>query len=231
MEIPWFPAITQEEIQKLATLPAQFAWMACHFNPEGNGIMDLPETLPPGCILILNDQIPYHGQSGEVIGQQLTECAQRWSLHGVLLDFERPVSEELRETVRMLVSTLPCPVACGKNLEIEGLVSVIQMPPLSEKPKEYFESKKGVWLELRKQAEGYRIERDGSKSYSTEEPQGEKLKRLQDTALCVHYHFTVNTENADFVLWRDHKDREKIIEQAKEAGIDTVIGLYQEFRE
>lgn len=231
MEIPWFPAITQEEIRQMSTLPAQFAWMACHFDPNGNGIIDLPETLPPGCILILNDQIPYNGHSGEIIAQKLKECAQKWRLNGILLDFERPIPEEQKETARMLVNTLPCPVVCGQDTEIEGLISLIQMPPLLENPKKYFQRKKGAWLELQKQAVNFCIEKDGCKSDSVEVPQMEIIKGLQDNELYVHYHFTVNTENADLLLWRDRQDREKIMELAKEAGIDTIIGLYQEFRD
>lgn len=214
----------------MSTLPAQFAWMACHFDPNGNGIIDLPETLPPGCILILNDKTPYNGHNAERITQQLAECAQRYSIHGLLLDFERPISEALKETVRRLVYALPCPVACMKNLKIEGLVSVIQMPPILGTPEEYFHTKKGAWLELRKQAEKYQIEMDGCKSDSIREPQDELTEGQQETALCVHYHFTVNAENANLTLWRNRQDREIIMELAKQAGIDTIIGLYQEFR-
>lgn len=229
MEIPWFPAITQEEIQTLSTLPPHYAWMSCHFDPIGNGISNLPKSLPPDSILILNDQIPYNEHNTEIMIQQLEECIQNWQLHGVLLDLERPVSEELKEIISIMVSSLPCPIACGKNLEIEKLLSVVEMPPLLENPREYFQRKKGAWLELRKQKETYSIDKNGCRLQSGEELYGEISEGLKDTALCVNYRFTVNSENAGLGIWRDRHDRKKIIKYAIESGIDTIIGLYQEF--
>lgn len=228
MEIHWYPAMTPEEIAQRQTRPEHYAWMAAHFDPRGNGLTDLPEKMPADGILILNDKIPYTGHSSEKICRTMMDCLNRWKLQGILLDFERPVSEQLREVVKNLVTSLPCPTVCGQALDIPGLVPLISMPELTQPSEEYFTGHKGAWLEVRKQAAIYRVDQDGCSIVQTSEPTKNTPEVMFDSALCAHYQAAPGPDSVEFILWRDREDRKKIMEIGQAAGIEIMVGLYQE---
>lgn len=228
MEIHWYPAMTPEEIAQTQILPEHYAWMAAHFDAKGDGLTDLPEKLSEDAILILNDEIPYAGHSSEKICQTIMDCLNRWKLHGILLDFERPVSAQLRETVKNLVASLPCPVACGQKLDIPELALLIPMPELLEQPEVCFRNQKGAWLEVRKQAAIYRVDQDGCSIVQAAEQTTNAPEALFDSALCAHYQTASKADSVEFILWRDREDRKKIMEIAKATGIKIMVGLYQE---
>ena len=73
MLLPLNLAMTQSEIADAASLPAQIAWMACHFSPSGQGLMNLPAALPEGAILILDDSIPCRGHSVDIVLETLAD--------------------------------------------------------------------------------------------------------------------------------------------------------------
>ena len=81
-------AMTPEEMASVRPLPAGAAWMSCHFAPEG--LRDLPETLPEGSLLILDDSIPLTDQDPQKILDQLTTAIGRLRCQALLLDFQKP---------------------------------------------------------------------------------------------------------------------------------------------
>lgn len=224
MEIRWYPAMTAEEIAQMQIPPEHYAWMAAHFDPKGTGLMDLPETMPENGLLILNDEIPYSGQDGERICTALKVFSENQKIYGILLDFQRPVQAALKEIIKQIVASVPCPVAAAESYGIRGIIPFIPMPELTQPPEEYFRSRKGSWLEVYKQAKTYRINCTGCDAVN-----GKPSSRgLSDSALCVHYDTVVNADYADFTLWRDTEDHRRVLEIAQAAGIDTAVGLYQE---
>ena len=73
MAIPLYLAMTAREFRICKTVPANMAWMACHFSPYGTGLSNLPTSLPPGSMIILNDRTPICGHDPELIAAQLKE--------------------------------------------------------------------------------------------------------------------------------------------------------------
>ena len=111
MAIHTYLAMTAAEFAATENLPEHVAWMACHFSPYGTGLSNLPHSLPPGSLLILNDRIPIYGHDPNRIGQQLLESAEIIHCSGLLLDFQRADVEESLRLAAHLISALPCPVA------------------------------------------------------------------------------------------------------------------------
>ena len=89
MAIAPFLAMTAAEMHSCASLPEKVAWMACHFSPYGLGLSNLPKTLPPGSLLMMDDITPPQGHDPDLIAAQLEECVQKFQCSGVLLDFQR----------------------------------------------------------------------------------------------------------------------------------------------
>lgn len=96
MSIPLYLAMTAAEFSNCARLPAFPAWMAVHFSPSGPGLSNCPASLPPGSLLILDDQLPWNGHREAEIFPRIAELLERNRACGLLLDFERaPMGQTL----------------------------------------------------------------------------------------------------------------------------------------
>ena len=111
MALRTFLAMTAAEMQRKAVLPEAVGWMACHFSPYGNGLSNLPGSLPTDSLLILNDRIPIHRHDPETVRQQLEDCIERNHCQGLLLDFQQENCPETANLVRYLSEKIRCPVA------------------------------------------------------------------------------------------------------------------------
>jgi hypothetical protein len=89
MVLPRYLAQTREEFAVCPSLPEHPAWMACHFSPYGTGLSNLPEALPKGSLLILNDRTPVFGHDPLQVAAQLEESVVRLECSGILLDFSQ----------------------------------------------------------------------------------------------------------------------------------------------
>ena len=94
MVLPLNLAMTPSEIAAASSLPERISWMSCHFSVSTMGIMNIPEALPDGAMLILNDRENCAGHSADLVAQQLLDTVQRFHCESVLLDFQRPRNEE-----------------------------------------------------------------------------------------------------------------------------------------
>ena len=64
---------------------------------SGPGLSNRPHTLPPGSLILLDDQIPWSsGHSLEAVCQEAVDTLLRTGAAGLLLDLERPPTEETR---------------------------------------------------------------------------------------------------------------------------------------
>ena len=84
--------MTDTEMQHLPTLPPRIARMGCTFDPEGPGLLDLPESFPQGGMLIVDDRHPIGGHDPVLVTDTLAEAADRLGIDCILLDFERPAT-------------------------------------------------------------------------------------------------------------------------------------------
>ena len=224
-------AMTAAEFTYTVPLPAKAAWMACHFSPYGQGLSNLPAALPEGSILILNDRIPVCNHDPEQIFRQLQQALNQFHCSSILLDFEQPNMEALGELAAYLTASLPCPVAVSDNYaaSIDCPVFLCACPhhtPLSEHIAPW--AGRELWLDLARDAESIVLTKQGASILPL--PLGElPEKGHHDRNLHCHYKTQTGEDFARFTLWRTGEDLNALADEARELGISTMVGLYQEW--
>lgn len=226
-------AMTAAEFAAAAQLPPKAAWMACHFSPYGTGLTNLPSTLPPGSLLILNDRIPICGHDPQRIAQQLRQAAETLRCAGVLLDFQCPEQTALAALAAHLTSVLPCPVAVSDGYAKELDCPVFLSPCPHHTPlQEHIEAwqSRELWLDLAADAETITLTKEGAVILPL--PLGEMPgEGHRDEGLHCHYRTETGEDFARFTLWRTREDLDSLAKEAEELGIRTLVGLYQELRQ
>ena len=77
-------AMTAAEISYASKLPANPAYMACHFSAYGTGLSNMPTQLPKDSLLILNDRVPVCGHDHDLIPEQLRQLVQSLKCNALL---------------------------------------------------------------------------------------------------------------------------------------------------
>ena len=85
MVLPLNLAMTPSEIEKASDLPPRIAWMSCHFCPFTEGITGIPESLPEGAMLIVDDRQSCAAHSPDLVVQQLRNAVARLRCESILL--------------------------------------------------------------------------------------------------------------------------------------------------
>ena len=224
-------AMTAAEMRNISDFPPRIAWMACHFSPYGLGLSNLPQRLPPGSLLILDDCTPPCRHDPGLVTEQLTLCAEKLECCGILLDFQRPGQEETRVLANHLVSALPCPVAVSEcyGKELDCPVFLPPVPP-SKSLEAYIHPWKNreVWLELGTEGEILTLIDQGCNVTPLSYPDWERIGLEEETLHC-HYTIETNEKAARFTLWRTWEDTKKLLQTAENLGIHTAVGLYQQW--
>ena len=231
MAIPAFLAMTAAEIRGSFLLPPKIGWMACHFSPYSVGLSNLPRSLPPGSLLILNDITPIHGHDPEVVADQVRDCVTAFGCSGVLLDFQRKAVEETAAMAAHLTEVLPCPVALSEVYAAPLACPVFLSPLPHHIPLEdWLAPWKGreVWLEIGMDAEEILLTESGAAIRPL--PHFKAESGFQDEALHCHYRIDRQEDSVQFTLWRTREDVDALLEEAEVLGITTSVGLYQQFR-
>lgn len=230
MAIGLFLAMTAAEISANADLPPKLCWMACHFSPYCTGLSNLPRSLPPGSVLILNDITPIHGHDPKRIAAQLKDRVEALACSGVLLDFQRPGCEETAALAEHLVGALPCPVGVSE-LYAQGLNCPVFLPPipLDVSPKAYLAPWKGreIWLESALEGQIITLTPEGGKSSPLTRDETPDLPFRDETLFC-HYGIRTLDDCVEFTLMRTKEDLDKLLEAAGTLGVTRTVGLWQE---
>lgn len=232
MEKVEFLAQTSAEFAFSEKKPEKIAWMACHFSPYGMGLSNLPQTLPEGSMLILNDRIPICSHDPGLIAAQLSDAVSDFSCCAVLLDFQRPGSDRTRQVVQSIIEAHPCPVGVSHLYAEEFDCPVFLPPPDLDKPlRDHLAPWDGreIWLEAALDMARFTVTEKGCTSlplpYSP--PDGDFFK---DEALCCSYRCDIHPDAAVFTLWRTPEDLADLLTQAQALGIPRTIGLYQQLK-
>ena len=230
MAIPWFLAMTGAEFTAAETLPEHVAWMACHFSPYGNGLTNLPASLPPDSLLILNDRIPICGHDPDRIAAQLRHAVDTLRCCGILLDFQHAHVEETARLCAALTAALPCPVAVSDCYAAPLDCPVFLSPCSHHVPLDQhilpWQGRK-LWLDLASNFESILLTKD--RSQITSLPFGELPESGHaDSLLHCHYSIETSTDSVLFTLWRTWQDMAAIAETAEALGVETLVGLYSE---
>lgn len=227
MALPLYLAQTPAEMAG-NPLSENMVYMACHFSPGGKGLSNLPEKLPPGSILILDDSIPMDGHDPQQILGQLRELVSRYICDSLLLDFQRDNIPGQQELARVLCEGLPCPVGVSAVYarELNCPVFLAPVPPdklLSEHLSSW--SGREIWLEAALDGLSLTLTEAGCAAemlwnYPEDGRLDEKL----------HCHYTIETaaDSAIFRLWRTGPDLASLLSEAESLDVTRAIGLWQE---
>ena len=223
-------ALTAGELQGNA-FEGKLAYMACHFSLYTTGLSNIPQALPPGSMLILNDQIPISGHDPHRIAAQLRQAIEGFSCDSLLLDFQRPGSEETAQLCRLLATQMNCPIGISHHYarDLESAV-FLPPPPLDMPLPEYIVPWSGrrLWLEAALEAAEFALTTDGCTVTQIPYERAQEQAFIDEMVHC-RYRCRVDPDSIRFHLYRTADQLKVLLEEADHLGIEKSIGLYQQF--
>lgn len=232
MAIAPFLAMTAAEMYGITDLPPKIAWMACHFSPYGLGLSNLPQKLPPGSLLMVDDITPPSQHNPDLIAEQLAACVKKLQCSGIVLDFQRVGYKKAQEIAKYVTRALTCPVAVSESYA-SGLDCPVFLSPVPHcvSVEEHLTTwkERDIWLELGLNGEVLTLTESGCDGISVVDL-SEKTDGISDQTLHCHYTIETSERSARFTLWRTKDDLKKLAEEAQLWGVSCTIGLFQELR-
>lgn len=231
MAITPYLAMTAAEYAFCENHPPGIAWMACHFSPYSTGLSNLPEALPGGSVLCLNDRTPICGHDPILIAGQLEQCMDRFQCAALLLDLQRWPCEETERFLKVLLEALPRPPVLAAHWAKNFTCPVFLPPcPLHRTLAEHIKPWAGrdLWLELDSSGETLLLTSHGCQ-HSVLHRQELPDTGMNDRELHCSYDIEVLPEAVRFRLWRNQEDLSGFLEEAENLGVAGALGLYQEF--
>lgn len=220
-------AMTPREIEHTAALPKHMGWMACHFDPNGQGLRDVPRTLPPGSVLLLDDSLPIGQHMPARIRQELEEAFRMLRFDALILDLQKPGLPETAALVRALSEGLPFPVVVSGAYAVPELPVLLPPVPADTALHTHLEPWKNhsVWLELSAAEQNLRL----SSAETIQLPYTKVSSPIhQDQALHCHYQISQEANGTVFHFFRTREDLHALTQEAQQLGLAGTIGLYQE---
>ena len=230
MVLPLYLALTAAEISAFSTIDFPFAYMACHFSPYTEGISNIPDFLPSGSLLILNDRLPCQGHSADLVAGQLADAAAQLNCESILLDFQRPAEPESQSMVRKITSTLSCPVAVTEGFAKELSCPVFLSPaPLHLPLADYLLPWKGreIWLEAALCQEEILMTEKGM-AHNPIFPTAQLDGGFYDEDLLCCYRAQISKDSIRFTLFDTPESLNQKLELAAKLGVSRAVGLWQE---
>lgn len=226
MPFEFFLAQTAAQMGQPLPEDAKKAWMACHFSPYHTGLSNLPEQLPKGSMVIVDDSVPVADHDPQRIAAQLLEVVQAWQCSRILLDFQRPDDKRTARIGKAITQAVPCPVGISEQYagELEGPVFLPPLPlhmPLEEYIAPW--RSRPIWLELMPDRATYTITKDGCQKAACH---GTGDLPHRDNGAFCRYRTEVTQEAVRFILCRD---QEELALLRRSEAIDCFVGLYQDF--
>ncbi len=230
MGICTYLAMTGGEFAHTVEKPEKIAWMSCHFSSCGRGLSNKPQDLPPGSMIILDDQIPMGDHDPQVIVAELQELAAQVQARSVLLDLQRPGVCMAFELAALLTRELPCPVGVSELYarKLEGPV-FCSAPAPDAALRAHLAPWKGreLWLEIA--LDGCRIQVTEAGAAVCPLPwQSPPENLLRDRKLHCSYHIAKAQKGFSFSLYRTREDLQELLQEAEDLGITNAVGLYQQ---
>lgn len=225
MGIPQYLAMTEPELLKNSP-PPFLACLGIHFSTEG--LSKLPQALPKGAVLILDDRTPLESQSIPEISEALCRFLARCSCRGLLLDFQRPGITAQRTLAAFLARQLPCPVAAPPEYAPEGCPVFLPPVPVDCAVETHLAPWQGreIWLDTSLQGLRMTLTKAGTTCAPTNAPVS---RCFYDDGLCCQYTIRETAQGFLFHLYRDRASLQKLLARAEPLGVTMALGLWQEF--
>lgn len=230
MGLPFYLAMDPSEIQRKFPHSGAVAWFSCQFSPDGDGLSNLPQALPAGSALILDDGILCQQPNEQAIFRSLEQLVGQLRLRAVVLDFQRPYLPRLGQLAHMLEAGLCCPVVVTRAYAAHTKGPVLLEPtPLDVRPEVWIGCpQRSVWLELDNRVTQLTLTAQGlRRGFLADFVPGGNV--FADKALCCHYQLRTDPEPT-FTLFRTKEDLSCLLERLEGLGVEAVIGLYQELK-
>lgn len=229
MVLPLYLAMTAGETADAPSLPPHFGWMACHFSPDGTGLCALPEVLPPGAMLILNDRFPCRGHDPG----RIAAAVERLDCGSLLLDFEGQPESDSIMVANALFQALTCPVAAPPGFVEDSDCAVFLPPcPLHIPLTEYLHPwhDREVWLDTALQRQIITVTRGGT-VYGPAVPADRLEGGVFDEILHCQYLTEISADAVRFTLFDTPDTLKSKMAHAASLGVSRAVGLYQELNE
>lgn len=230
MAIDLILAMTAAEIRANAALPPKIGWLGCHFSPCGTGLSNLPEAIPPGALLILDDLVPFHGHDPERITEQLRNVMTTQKCVGLLLDFQRPGDGDTAALAEHILQAFPGQV-CVSEPYGAALDCPVFLPPvpLDVPVGEYLKSWQGrqVWLDAAIEGQVITLTPEGAQAAPLPRWEVPDCHHREERLHC-HYRTDLSADRAVFTLYRTKADLQALLSAAHDLGVRTAVGLFQE---
>lgn len=230
MKISHYLAMTAAEVGGNADIPHPLAYMACHFSPYGTGLSNIPDRLPAGSMLILNDRTPIAGHDSSLIAEQLAQTAEHLKCSCILLDFERPDIPQTAVLCHKLSEVLSLPVGVS-SLYAKDLQGPVFLPPspLDQPLADHLSPWQGreIWLEAALDSACITVTKDGSSISSLPFSPPPEDAFAEDSLHC-RYRAEVLEHEIRFHLWRDREQLDGLLKEAEALSVSTAVSLYQQ---
>lgn len=230
MAIPFYLAMTPHQFQSVPYPPRPAAWMGCRFSPDDPGLSDLPEVLPPGSLLMLNDSRPMEGHDHRLILEQLSRTAEEHRCDGVVLDFQRPWNAQTAALVRFLSAKLPSPMAVSEIYAEDTSRSIFLSPATPDVSLASHLapwSGREIWLDLAPEHRTVIVTESGT-HYAPWEENIDSLGYFRDETL--HTHYRIETGDClRFPMFRTADDLLAMLSEAEAYSVTKGVGLYREW--
>ena len=230
MGISLYLAMTAAEISACDTLPDMLAYMACHFSPYSTGLSNIPNTLPPQSVLIVNDRTPICGHDHKLIAYQLSQALEALQCGSLLLDFQRPDNPETEALCQYLTKQITCPIGISAPFAA-GLDCAVFLPPcpLDQSLSEYLATwaNRPLWLEIAAESLQISVDQEGSQYQYCPHDLSQELPHSDQNLFC-HYRMDMTDSAVTFTLSRTAEDISTLVQHAKTLGVAQCFGLWQE---
>ena len=226
MGITQYLAMTEQELSA-GPPPPCLAYLGCCFSESG--LAGLPQSLPPGALLILDDRIPPGDRPIPEIGEMLGNVLTRSSCRGLLLDFERPGIAPQKALAAFLARHLPCPVAAPPEYAPENGPLFLPPVPVDCTVEDHLAPWQGreIWLELALDGETITLTPSGAITAPLP-PAAQLLGGHRDEKLHCHYQIHTDADSARFTLFHTPEDLDALLTEGEALGVTRAVGLYQE---
>lgn len=225
MGCTWYLAMTAGEYRGFHGAGA-VAWMACHFSADHKGICNLPQSLPPQSLILLDDSSPMDGHDPGRVTAQLSDLCRQVKAAGVILDLQRPKTNRAEAMVKVIVQALNCPVAVTEAYaSVTGCPVLVSAPihlSLEQVVKPW--KKREIWLDL-----PLGIQTVDPKEVSPVMPPEEGSFPHYDKFRHCQYKTRSTPRGLQFTLCRNKTMLPGLLERAWKLGITKAVGLYQEY--
>ena len=208
----------------------KLSYMACHFSLYGTGLSNLPQALPTGSMLILNDQIPISGHDPHRIADQLNKAIETLKCDSLLLDLQRPGNRETERLCQVLAGQIPCPMGISHHYAGSLDCAVfLPPPPLDRTLAAHLKPWQGrrLWLEAALDAEEYSITTAGCQVNPLPYESSQTETFIEELLHC-RYRCEMLENKIRFSLYRTADQLEALLQEATTLGIEKAIGLYQQ---